>query len=60
LLSDERGLELSIPWKKMPEEDKVTTAAMSPLELELIDSSFPHGADVKMLANRGIFSEPRN
>ncbi len=60
LLSDERGLELSIPWKKMPEEDTVTTAAMSPLELELIDSSFPHGADVKMLANRGIFLEPRN
>lgn len=49
LLSEERGLELSIPWRTRPTEEAAVQPLGDVLQFELFASNFPRGADVKRL-----------
>ncbi|MFN7877098.1 MAG: serine/threonine-protein kinase [Pirellula sp.] len=49
LLSEERGLEFSIPWKKKPTPEAISSPTISTSLFQLQDSTFPRGAAVSDL-----------
>lgn len=49
LLSEERGLEFSIPWKKKPTPDAISSPTISTSLFQLQESTFPRGATVSDL-----------
>lgn len=49
LLSEERGLEFSIPWKRRPTAETVLGPTFSPLLFQLEESTFPRGVNMTKL-----------
>jgi hypothetical protein len=49
LLSEERGLEPAIPWRVKPSPEQVVSPYFDLRVLELVDTSFPRGANLEAL-----------
>jgi serine/threonine protein kinase len=49
LLSEERGLEPAIPWRVKPNPEQVVSPYFDLHVLELVDTSFPRGANIQAL-----------
>ena len=49
LLSEERGLEFSIPWKKKPTPETISSPTISASLFQLQESTFPRGAVISDL-----------
>lgn len=49
LLSEERGLEFSIPWKKKPTPEAISNPTISASLFQLQESTFPRGASISDL-----------
>jgi hypothetical protein len=49
LLSEERGLEFSVPWKKKPTPETISSPTISASLFQLQESTFPRGAVISDL-----------
>jgi serine/threonine protein kinase len=58
LLSEERGLEPAIPWRIKPNQEQVVSPYFDLRVLELVETSFPRGANLEVLRAFTAPSQP--
>jgi hypothetical protein len=60
LLSEERGLEPAIPWRAKPNAEQVVSPYFDLRVLELVETSFPRGANLSALRAMATPSLPQS